>query len=93
MARTTNDPKCLQHARFASHLGRAHFDAIYWVLFVLVIFMLFAASWQYGRLVYACLLGLPLQFYLWCAHTKHQDTDPSTTSQTSRLVRQTTGAG
>jgi hypothetical protein len=51
MARSTDDPKCIQHARFASHLDRAHFDFIYWALFVVVIFMLFAASWRYGRLV------------------------------------------
>ena len=44
------DPvRCQHYARFAAHLDRLHFDIIYWVLFVLVIFMLFAASWRYGR--------------------------------------------
>lgn len=51
MARSNNDPKCIQHARFAAHLDRAHFDIIYWVLFIIVIFMLFAASFRYGRFV------------------------------------------
>jgi hypothetical protein len=51
MARSNNDPKCIHYARFAAHLDRAHFDVIYWVLFIIVIFMLFAASFRYGRLV------------------------------------------
>ncbi|KAB5579943.1 hypothetical protein GE09DRAFT_1212405 [Coniochaeta sp. 2T2.1] len=45
----TDDGKCMHYARFAAHLDRHHFDMIYWVLFVIVIFMLFAASWRYGR--------------------------------------------
>ncbi|KAK3694081.1 hypothetical protein B0T22DRAFT_60908 [Podospora appendiculata] len=43
------DPaRCAHYAAFASHLGRRSFDAIYWILFVFVITMLFAASWQYS---------------------------------------------
>lgn len=41
--------RCEYYARFAAHLGRTSFDVIYWVLFLLVIIMLFAASWRYGR--------------------------------------------
>jgi hypothetical protein len=43
--------RCQHYARFASHLGRTSFDIIYWLLFLLVIILLFAASWRYGRLV------------------------------------------
>ncbi|KAK1769871.1 hypothetical protein QBC33DRAFT_556294 [Phialemonium atrogriseum] len=43
--------RCEYYARFAAHLGRTSFDVIYWLLFLLVIIMLFAASWRYGRSV------------------------------------------
>ncbi|KAH8905121.1 hypothetical protein BR93DRAFT_969939 [Coniochaeta sp. PMI_546] len=46
-----NPVKCRHYARFAAHLDRAHFDVIYWVLFFIVICMLFAASWRYGRAI------------------------------------------
>ncbi|KAK3336004.1 hypothetical protein B0T19DRAFT_25498 [Cercophora scortea] len=43
------DPvRCAHYAAFASHLGRREFDAIYWILFIFVISMLFLASWQYS---------------------------------------------
>jgi hypothetical protein len=45
-----DDVRCRHYARFAAHLDRAHFDIIYWVLFMLVIILLFSASWRYGRL-------------------------------------------
>lgn len=46
------DPeRCKQYAAFASHLDRKSFDFIYWFLFVLVICMLFLASWKYSGLV------------------------------------------
>ncbi len=48
---TATSSKCQHYAKFASHLDRAHFDVIYWMLFILVIFMLFTASWRYGRYV------------------------------------------
>ncbi|KAK8090041.1 hypothetical protein PG997_005002 [Apiospora hydei] len=42
------DPgRCNHYARFASHLDRVHFEGLYWVMFVLVIFLLFLASWIY----------------------------------------------
>ncbi|KAH6650037.1 hypothetical protein F5144DRAFT_597522 [Chaetomium tenue] len=54
------DPeKCAHYAGFASHLDRKSFDFLYWVLFVLVIFMLFLASWKYsGDLEKIRVLGL-----------------------------------
>ncbi|KAK4190506.1 hypothetical protein QBC35DRAFT_70210 [Podospora australis] len=43
------DPeKCAHYAAFASHLHRQAFDFIYWFLFILVIAMLFLASWKYS---------------------------------------------
>ncbi|KAH6845259.1 hypothetical protein B0I37DRAFT_180455 [Chaetomium sp. MPI-CAGE-AT-0009] len=43
------DPeRCDRYAGFASHLDRKSFDFLYWFLFVLVIFMLFLASWKYS---------------------------------------------
>ncbi|KAI1658374.1 hypothetical protein F4813DRAFT_47188 [Daldinia decipiens] len=42
------DPlRCPHYAQFASGLDRIHFDGIYWTLFFLVIFILFASSWVY----------------------------------------------
>ncbi|KAK0730454.1 hypothetical protein B0H67DRAFT_596588 [Lasiosphaeris hirsuta] len=43
------DPvRCVHYAAFAAHLDRLAFDFIYWVLFILVIVMLFLASWKYS---------------------------------------------
>ncbi|KAK6865168.1 hypothetical protein PG990_005391 [Apiospora arundinis] len=42
------DPgRCNHYAKFASRLDRVHFEGLYWVMFVLVIFFLFLASWIY----------------------------------------------
>ncbi|KAK0630142.1 hypothetical protein B0T17DRAFT_589741 [Bombardia bombarda] len=46
---TPIDPRqCEHYAAFAAHLERVAFDVIYWLLFLLVILMLFLASWKYS---------------------------------------------
>ncbi|KAK0703738.1 hypothetical protein B0T26DRAFT_658418 [Lasiosphaeria miniovina] len=40
----TDPAQCQHYAAFASQLGRRTFDAIYWILFILVIMMLFLAA-------------------------------------------------
>lgn len=96
MARSNNDPKCIQHARFAAHLDRAHFDIIYWVLFIIVILMLFAASFRYGRLVgpfpVALFYGLRPSPLTLCIDTNNPPKDPSTRSQISSLAPRSTSA-
>ncbi|RYO76277.1 hypothetical protein DL766_000536 [Monosporascus sp. MC13-8B] len=44
-----NPEKCAHYAAFMSHLDRKHFDALYWALFFVVLFSLFASSWIYQR--------------------------------------------
>lgn len=66
---SVDDAQCKHYAQFASHLGRTSFDIIYWLLFVLVILMLFAASWRYGRLVLTtCSLSPSSPSSLVCLH-------------------------
>ncbi|KAI0022437.1 hypothetical protein F4780DRAFT_197491 [Xylariomycetidae sp. FL0641] len=44
------DPlRCPHYAGFAHGLDRKHFDALYWVLFIIVVVILFFASWIYQR--------------------------------------------
>ncbi|KAK0753940.1 hypothetical protein B0T18DRAFT_424408 [Schizothecium vesticola] len=43
-----NEDQCRHYAGFAAHLDRHHFDAAYWVLFMLVVLMLFTASYKYS---------------------------------------------
>lgn len=48
---TINEDQCRHYAGFAAHLDRHHFDIVYWVLFMLVVLMLFTASYKYSRSV------------------------------------------
>ena len=46
-----NEAQCRHYAAFAAHLDRSHFDVVYWLLFLLVVLMLFTASYKYSRFV------------------------------------------
>lgn len=54
-----NEDQCRHYAGFAAHLDRHHFDAVYWVLFMLVVLMLFTASYKYSRSVPIFLFAPP----------------------------------
>ncbi|XXG98902.1 hypothetical protein Hte_005233 [Hypoxylon texense] len=49
---TPLDPvRCPHYAQFAAGLDRAHFDGIYWTLFILVVICLFVSSWVYQSIM------------------------------------------
>lgn len=43
--------KCQHYGRFLSQLDRPAAEGLYWILFSLVIILLFACSWNYGRMM------------------------------------------
>lgn len=89
---TINEDQCRHYAGFAAHLDRHHFDIVYWVLFMLVVLMLFTASYKYSRLVPIFPFALPPPLSHPPVNTTRPTTAIMTKPRTSSPARAPTAA-